>query len=256
MRNVLVVDDEAAVRLALKRVLDRAGYAVRTASNAQEGMAELRAQPADIVITDIIMPKTDGVELIRAIVSEFPRVRIVAISGGGSYGIGEYKPNAITTTAYLSAAQSAGAHAVLTKPFGASDVLQAIAMRVLVVDDDEAIRAALTRVLEQAGYAVRTAPDVDAALQELRAQPADIAIVDILMPQVDGVVAIRAIAAEFPALRIVAMSGGGNDGVDKPRAVTTRAYLAAARDAGAHDAIAKPFDVREVLQAIGHAGAP
>jgi CheY-like chemotaxis protein len=126
MKNVLIIDDEDAVRLALKRVLERAGYHVRLASGGAEGLEAMRAHPADVVITDIVMPKLHGVDTIKAIAQEFPRVRIVAISGGGNFGSNEYKPNAITTTAYLTAAQSAGAHAVLTKPFETRDVLQAI----------------------------------------------------------------------------------------------------------------------------------
>lgn len=126
MKSILIIDDEEAVRLALKRVLERAGYAVRLASSGPEGLAALKVQSADVVITDIVMPKVHGVDTIKAIVQEFPRVRIVAISGGGNFGAHEYKPNAITTTAYLTAAQSAGAHAVLTKPFETRDVLQAI----------------------------------------------------------------------------------------------------------------------------------
>jgi CheY-like chemotaxis protein len=126
MKTVLIIDDEEAVRGALKRVLERAGYTVRLAASGPEGLLALRAQVADVVITDIVMPKVHGVETIKAIVQEFPQIRVVAISGGGNFGASEYKPNAITTTAYLTAAQSAGAHAVLTKPFETRDVLQAI----------------------------------------------------------------------------------------------------------------------------------
>ncbi len=126
MKTVLIIDDEEAVRGALKRVLERAGYAVRLAASGPEGLQALRVQVADVVITDIVMPKVHGVETIKAIVQEFPQIRVVAISGGGNFGASEYKPNAITTTAYLTAAQSAGAHAVLTKPFETRDVLQAI----------------------------------------------------------------------------------------------------------------------------------
>jgi CheY-like chemotaxis protein len=53
-------------------------------------------------------------------------VRIVAISGGGNFGITEYQPTAITTTAYLASAERAGAHLVLTKPFEAVDLIQAV----------------------------------------------------------------------------------------------------------------------------------
>jgi CheY-like chemotaxis protein len=255
MKSVLVVDDEAAVRQALKRVLDRAGYAVRTAANAPEGLAQLRAQPADIVITDIIMPKVDGVELIRSIAAEFPQVRIVAISGGGSYGIAEYRPDAITTTAYLSAAQSAGAHAVLTKPFGTQDVLQAITKSVLLVGDDDAVRTVLEHALAQEGYAVRSTPDMETALLELRERAADVAIVDIARPRRDGLVAIRTIADHFPSLRIVAVAGEVKDSLDRPHATTAPACMAEALEAGAHDVVGRPFELAQLLQAIGHARA-
>ena len=126
MHNILVIDDEPDVRDAVKRVLDRAGYAVRTADSAVDALAELERIPTDVVITDIIMPKIDGVQLIESIRDKFPSVRIIAISGGGNFGIAAYQPTAITTTAYLASAQQAGAHLVLTKPFDTIDLIQAI----------------------------------------------------------------------------------------------------------------------------------
>jgi CheY-like chemotaxis protein len=126
MQNVLVVDDELDVRDAIERVLTRAGYSVRTAGDASDALAELRRSHADVVITDIIMPKINGVEGIECIRKEFPAVRIIAISGGGNFGITAYKPHAITTSAYLAAAERAGAHLVLTKPFESADLLHSI----------------------------------------------------------------------------------------------------------------------------------
>ena len=126
MHSILVIDDEPDVRDAVKRVLDRAGYAVRTADSAVDALAELERIPTDVVITDIIMPKIDGVQLIESIRDKFPSVRIIAISGGGNFGIAAYQPTAITTTAYLASAQQAGAHLVLTKPFDTIDLIQAI----------------------------------------------------------------------------------------------------------------------------------
>jgi DNA-binding response OmpR family regulator len=126
MKRVLIIDDDDAVRGALERVLARRGYAVRTAPGGEEGLAELRDEPVDVVVTDIIMPKMNGVDTIKAIVKEFPQVKIIAISGGGNFGITEYRPEAITTTAYLTAARQAGAQAVLTKPFETSELVAAI----------------------------------------------------------------------------------------------------------------------------------
>lgn len=126
MQSVLVVDDELDVRDAIERVLERSGYSVRKAGDAADAMEELRRSGADVVITDIIMPKIDGVEAIRSIRKEFPSVRIIAISGGGNFGITAYRPTAITTSAYLAAAERAGADVVLTKPFESKDLLRAV----------------------------------------------------------------------------------------------------------------------------------
>jgi CheY-like chemotaxis protein len=126
MHQVLVIDDDVDVRDAIRRVLERAGYAVRTSADAVEAVNQLSRAPAHVVITDIIMPKVNGVEAIRTILKDFPDVRVIAISGGGNFGIDTYKPNAITTSAYLAAAESAGAHCLLTKPFDASDLVRAV----------------------------------------------------------------------------------------------------------------------------------
>jgi CheY-like chemotaxis protein len=126
MHRVLIIDDERDVRDSIRRVLERAGFEVRTAESVDLGLASLREAPSDVVITDIIMPKVGGVQAIQHLRREYPSVRIVAISGGGNFGITEYKPNAITTTAYLAAAESAGAHYLLTKPFESRDLIQAV----------------------------------------------------------------------------------------------------------------------------------
>ena len=126
MANILVVDDEVEVSAAIRRVLERAGYAVTIAHNATEGLGAVARQQADIVITDIIMPKVHGVELIKQLREHHPRVRIIAISGGGSFGPLGYKPEAISTHAYLAAAREAGAEEILTKPFDLTDLIAAV----------------------------------------------------------------------------------------------------------------------------------
>jgi YesN/AraC family two-component response regulator len=126
MHRILVIDDEPDVRDGIKRVLDRAGFSVRVIDNATDAMLELKRLAADVVITDIIMPKVNGVDAIECIVREFPMVRIVAISGGGNFDVTGYQPAAITTTAYLAAAKRAGAHCILTKPFESRELIEAV----------------------------------------------------------------------------------------------------------------------------------
>jgi CheY-like chemotaxis protein len=99
------------------------------AASAQEGIDFLETEAFDILITDIIMPGIDGVQAIRQIREKNPGIKILAISGGGNFGKTEYKPEAITTTAYLQAATEAGADALLTKPFqrkGLTDVIDTL----------------------------------------------------------------------------------------------------------------------------------
>jgi YesN/AraC family two-component response regulator len=126
MQRILIVDDERDVRDSVKCVLDLAGYVVLTADNATDALDQLGRTPTDLVITDIIMPKIDGVQAIQSIRKAFPLVRIVAISGGGNFGVAGYQPTAIATNAYLASAEEAGVHLVLTKPFEADDLLEAV----------------------------------------------------------------------------------------------------------------------------------
>ena len=122
MKHVLVVDDEPYVREAVRRVLEHGGANVEEAVDAKAALARLAGTPVDLVIVDIIMPGMDGVQFIRTLRERQPDARIVAISGGGNFELGGYKPEAISTQAYLAAAATAGADAVLAKPFEISEL--------------------------------------------------------------------------------------------------------------------------------------
>lgn len=126
MALILVIDDEAEVAEAIRRVLERSGFDVAVARGVAEGMQAAHAQQPDIVVTDMIMPKGNGIELIKTLRQQHPRARVIAISGGGSFGLHAYKPDAIKTHAYLAAAREAGAQEVLTKPFDMNDLLAAV----------------------------------------------------------------------------------------------------------------------------------
>ena len=126
MANILVVDDEVDVGEVVRRVLERAGYAVMVAQSAPAALEAVSRQAPDVVITDVIMPKMHGVDLIKILRQRYPRVRVIAISGGGSFGPLAYKPEAISTHAYLAAAREAGAEEFLTKPFDLTDLIAAV----------------------------------------------------------------------------------------------------------------------------------
>lgn len=83
-RRVLVVDDDDGVRRVLRRVVEQIGCAVDTASNGQEALEQLRAQPYDLVITDLRMPQMDGSTLVRACRTQFPLTGVIVITGYGT----------------------------------------------------------------------------------------------------------------------------------------------------------------------------
>jgi len=82
-RTVLVIDDDDAIRQLLRALLEREGFVVEEAADGQEGVERHRNRPADIVITDIIMPNKDGVNTMFELLKMTPNLKIIAISGGG-----------------------------------------------------------------------------------------------------------------------------------------------------------------------------
>jgi DNA-binding NtrC family response regulator len=124
--RILVVDDELDLLTALSGTLRQAGYCVRTAHSAERGLTLLEQEAVDVVITDIIMPRKSGIDVISKVHALYPDTRVIAMSGGGNFGPSGYRAGSITTSAYLMASERAGAHAVLRKPFEASEVLAVI----------------------------------------------------------------------------------------------------------------------------------
>lgn len=90
MTRLLLVEDDPQVRSMLSETLKQEGYDVVEAENGKEALALYKAAPADLVITDIIMPEQDGVETIHSLRREFPQAKIIAISGGSANVRGEY----------------------------------------------------------------------------------------------------------------------------------------------------------------------
>jgi len=78
--------------------------------------------PQDVVLTDIVMPDMEGLETIKRIRRGNPALPIIAISGGGNFGLNAYLPDAISTAAYLAACKAAGAEATLAKPFETAEL--------------------------------------------------------------------------------------------------------------------------------------
>jgi CheY-like chemotaxis protein len=113
---------------------------------------------------------------------------------------------------------------------------------ILLIDDDETIRSSLRLTLEQFGHSVVEARNGLEALAQLGTAPFALALVDIIMPERDGFETIILLRQKAPALKIIAMSGGGRMSSDD--------YLGIARRRGANRVLQKPFAVGELRAAI------
>nr|CAX84067.1 similar to regulator protein PilR [uncultured bacterium] len=118
MAQILVVDDDEIFRFYLVTILKQAEHTVLEASDGRMGLDLFVSSPVDLIITDIFMPRMDGIDLLAALLCGWPCAKVIAISGG-------YK--ALNAFLSLEMAKSFGAIDIITKPFRADTVLQKIA---------------------------------------------------------------------------------------------------------------------------------
>jgi two-component system response regulator CpxR len=116
MATILVIEDDAAMRRLILRVLGSRGHALLEAENGHQGLALLENRQPDLIITDILMPGKEGIETIREVVGRWPGTKIIAISGGsGSENL-----------MFLDMAKTFGAHASLAKPFRPEELIDIV----------------------------------------------------------------------------------------------------------------------------------
>lgn len=116
MPRILVIDDNAEFRQILRIHLEANGHEVAMAEDGETGLAQLERQIFDLVLTDILMPRSDGIEILRHVKKRWPDLPVIAVSGGGW----------ITAEELLGMAERLGADRVLQKPVRRSDLLQAV----------------------------------------------------------------------------------------------------------------------------------
>ncbi len=103
------------IRKMLRKVFEKEGYEVEDAIDGKHGIKLHRESPADLIITDLIMPEKEGIETIREFKKDYPDVGIIAISGGGR----------VSSESYLRLAKDMGAKYTFSKPVNNEELLNA-----------------------------------------------------------------------------------------------------------------------------------
>jgi signal transduction histidine kinase/DNA-binding NtrC family response regulator len=130
MGNILVVDDERSLRITVKAFLEMDGHSVETAEDVPSALALLQGTPFDVVLTDIILPRVSGVDLLRQIRETNPRIQVIMMTG---------EPTLETACESLQL----GATDYLQKPIGKNEILKAVRNALMVKElSDEKLRLA------------------------------------------------------------------------------------------------------------------
>lgn len=270
-RRVLVVDDNAVNRLVFERQLSALGANVTVATGAESAVRKIGQDnsggvPFDLIIIDHMMPGTDGLdlaEIIRALPGS-EDVRLVLSSSSGQFNsnaavhkhgfdaalpkplrpgalircIGELDNAAPASRTEQSLAAQAPPPDEMPDGTPAADGV----LRILVAEDNQINQMLITSLLKTKGYVIDLADNGAEAVDMLRSQPYDIVLMDIQMPELDGIAATRIIRAMDCAkadIPIVAVS-----------AHAMQSNRNEALGAGMNDYLTKPIDKNELFEKV------
>jgi signal transduction histidine kinase/CheY-like chemotaxis protein len=192
--NVLIIDDDTQVHDMLRRMFSKEGFEVYTATNGEEGLDRAREIKPSAIILDVLMPGMDGWSVLASLksdseLSDIPVIMLSMVDDrtrGYAMGVTEY----------------------LTKPADKQQLLTILRRSVregpvapiLVVDDDQSQRELMRRTLEAEGWEVMAADNGRTAIEAVRARRPACIILDILMPEMDGIEFVSELRAQ-PAYR-------------------------------------------------------
>jgi CheY-like chemotaxis protein len=234
---VLVVEDEPEVRDLVRVVLQSSGYRVLEACEGDEALSlcERWAEPIQLLLTDVVMTRMNGPQLAERLRASFPEMKVLFMSG---------YPGEILARHGFSAEKAP----LLQKPFTPAVLRRKVRevletrdhrWRILVADDDPDVRGFLRELLERAGYEVADAANGKEVVQRVRNKQVHLVLMDLFMPEQEGLETIQLLARENADTKIVAMSGAFG-----------AQFFEVARKLGARAALQKPLKGGEVLNTI------
>jgi CheY-like chemotaxis protein len=254
--KILVADDEPEIRATIGEYLTLHGAEVLEAANGLEALLHVKhARPGGIVL-DLRMPRLGGLDALKRIRAFDPTIVVVILTAETdealhrqalALGARAVLPKPVALPELLAAlngaapAQSPAAAAAVAPvaPPAASGGVPGAATHVLVIDDDDGVRATLTEFLALHGYRVSEATSAVAGVQMLAESAPDVILLDIDMPGLSGADALPTIRAIAPHAIVIMVSGTTDEEVAK----RTLAH-------GAFDYLVKPVDFDHMVQTL------
>lgn len=236
MKNIkaLIVDDELVVREFLVRLLSLRGVEAKAVEDGPAAIKITKEEVFDIVLIDIKMPKMGGVDVLRELKQIQPEATYVMITG---YLVDDL----------LKQAQEIGALTSLKKPFDISYIISLVnnlhsreprkVLNILVLDDDKSVRDFFRMLFKYRHYNVVIVETVKDAMEEVKKIDFDLAFVDVILKDGNGVKVSQEIKKIKPGLRVILMSGYPQDVKD-------------VLDSGVEVLLGKPFQIEKIFNEI------
>jgi DNA-binding response OmpR family regulator len=229
-KKVLIVDDNLRVRELLYNTLTKQGYKVITATEGKQALELFGIQKPDLILLDFKMPDLNGVEVLTKIKSLDNKVKIIMLTGYESEGL-EKQARLLGASGFLP--KSSGMEVIVK---AVNEILQPKGEykedKILVVDDDPKICELLEKFLVKKGFQPITALNAEDGLEKVRKEKPKLVLLDIKLPGMDGLVALKKIREADENIGVIMITG-----------VEDQTIAQQAIDSGAYDYIVKPFDL-------------
>lgn len=237
--KILVVDDDAFIRLLITSTLEEEGYIIQTAENGKQGLERVLNESFDLILLDLIMPVMDGFEVLQWMKNSasLECLPVIVISGEEdmeniirciNMGAVDYLPKPFDPVLLLTRIKN-----TLRFTFHDYEMSGNESGRILAADDDPLSLTLLTANLQEEGYHLETAQDGREAIEKLVDQPFDVALIDLLMPAMDGMAVLNTMKHDSRLCDIPVIMISGESDIDQ---------VAHCIEMGAEDYLFKPFD--------------
>lgn len=249
--RLLIVDDEEEFLLSSSQALRRRGFEVDVAPNGITALEKVEKNEYDVVMLDVKMPDIDGIEVFRQVHRIYPDLPIVLLTGHSSIGdafqtskegIADYLAKPVDMDELARRIKRATIRHETSEPGDDDDSLVLDAgesIRVMIVDDEIDFLDTVKKVFQRRGLNVVTAVSGHEALDMLSENLVDVVVLDVRMPGMDGLEALRLIKKGYPGIDVILLSG--HPSVD--------AALEGVR-LGASEYLKKPPDINALVATI------